>query len=218
MSEKEENAALVPKPTTGDVAHTLAKAALSSVPGVGGAAAELFEFLLAPPLSKRRDEWMQSIAERLNAVETNLETLRGDAAFVTTMVQATQIAIRNHQGEKLEALRNAVTNSAIRRAPDDDVRAMFLSLVDAFTPTHLRILKFFQNRSSIEPTVLQQFRDQRGVTDQIVIELASRGLVGDPRPYVARSRDSSEALVTLDWKLTKLGHEFVDFISASRNC
>jgi hypothetical protein len=55
-------------------------------------------------------------------------------------MHATQAAIRNHQKEKLEALRNAVLNSAEKNALDEDIKLMFVSLIDTFTPWHLRIL------------------------------------------------------------------------------
>ncbi|HTS57938.1 MAG TPA: hypothetical protein VMH03_10335, partial [Terriglobales bacterium] len=47
-----------------------------------------------------------------------------------TVLQATQIALRTHQEEKLEALRNAVVNSTSGQVLEDDVRAVFLNLVD----------------------------------------------------------------------------------------
>ena len=196
------------------MAHAVVKGALSGVPIVGGLAAELFAVVLAPPLSKRRDEWFESVAERLRAVEAKLESLGEDPAFVTTMMHATHIAFRSHQEEKLEALRNAVVNSAIGKAPQDDLQAIFLNLIDAFTPTHLRILKYFQNRGSLDPSAIQGLRDARAVTDVMVNDLARDGLIEDHRPYAARGRDSGESLLISDWTLSKLGSQFIDFISS----
>lgn len=213
MSKEEKPT--IPKRTLGDVAHALVKGGLSGIPIAGGLASELFELVLAPPLSKRRDEWMESVAKRLQDVEANVASMRNDPAFVTTALQATQIALRTHQEEKLEALRNAVVNSAIGTAPQDDLRAIFLNLVDAFTPTHLRILKYFQNRGSLDSSAIQHLRDTRAVTDMMVNELARDGLIEDQRPYAARGRDSGESLLISDWTLSKLGAQFVEFISSS---
>lgn len=204
-----------PKRTPGDVAHALVKGGLSGIPIAGGLAAEFFELVLAPPLSKRRDEWMESVAKRLQDVEANVDSMRNDPAFVTTALQATQIALRTHQEEKLEALRSAVVNSAIGTAPQDDLRAVFLNLVDAFTPTHLQILKFFQNRGSLDSATLQRLRDARAVADVMVNELARGGLIEDPRPYAARGRDGGEPLVTVGWTVSNLGAQFIGFISSS---
>lgn len=200
----------------GDVAHALVKGGLSGIPIAGGLAAELFDLVLAPPLSKRRDAWMESIARRLESVEAKVDSMRDDPAFVTTLLQATQIALRSHQEEKLEALRNAVVNSAMGAGPEDDLRAIFLNLIDAFTPTHLRILKFFQNRGSLDSSTFQRLRDMRAVTDLIVTELARNSLIEDPRPYAARGRDSGDSLLTVSWTPTKLGDQFVEFISSRR--
>ena len=157
---------------------------------------------------------MESVAKRLEGVEANVNSMRNDPAFVTTALQATQIALRTHQKEKLEALRNAVVNSAIGIAPHDDLRAIFLNLVDAFTPTHLRILRYFQNRGSLDSSAIQRLRDARAVTDLMVNELARDGLLEDHRPYAARGRDSGESLLIADWTLSKLGSQFIEFISS----
>lgn len=204
----------MPERTAGDVVHALVKGGLSVIPIAGGLASELFELVLAPPLSKRRDAWLESVARRLEAVGAKVDSLGDDAAFVTTMLHATHIALRTHQEEKLEALRNAVVNSAIGTGPEDDIRAIFLNLVDGFTPTHLRILSFFQNRNSLDSAAFERLRDARAVTDLMVNELARGGLIEDTRPYVARGRDTGDSLLTLNWTLTKLGTRFLTFVSS----
>lgn len=212
MSDDKEKIT-VPERTGGDVAHAVVKGSLSGIPFAGGLAAELFELALASPLSKRRDEWMESVAKRLAGIESKVDSLRDNPVFITTLVQASQIALRSHQEEKLNALRNAVANSASGTAPQDDLQAVFLNLVDRFTPTHLRILKYFQNRTSLDSVSLQRLRDARAVTDVIVNELARYGLIEDHRPYAARGRDSGESLLFSDWALSKLGSQFIEFIS-----
>ena len=157
---------------------------------------------------------MESVAKRLEDVEANVDSMRNDPAFVTTTLHATQIALRTHQEEKLEALRNSVVNSAIGTAPEDDVQAIFLNLVDAFTPTHLQILKYFKNRGSLDSSAIQRLRDARAVTDVMVNELARNGLIEDNRPYAARGRDSGDSLLISDWTLSKLGSQFIEFISS----
>ncbi len=74
-----------------------------------------------------------------------MEDLSENEAFVTMVLQATQVAVRNHQEEKLEALRNAVLNSALPNAPDDDIQLIFLNLVDGLTTWHLRVLALFNS-------------------------------------------------------------------------
>ncbi|NER07865.1 MAG: hypothetical protein F6K17_37605, partial [Okeania sp. SIO3C4] len=45
------------------------------------------------------------------------------------------------QQEKLEALRNAILNSAIPNSLKDDIQAIFLKWIDEFTVSHIRLLK-----------------------------------------------------------------------------
>jgi hypothetical protein len=50
-----------------------------------------------------------------------------------------------HQEEKLAALRNAVLNSALPGAPDADMQAILLGLVDRLTSSHLRFLTMWDD-------------------------------------------------------------------------
>lgn len=136
-----------PKLETKDVAYKAGKAVLSLIPGIGGAAAEIFSTIIVPPLSKRRDEWIESIAEGLRELVEKvegfkIEELAKNDIFITTVMHAYQMAIRNHQKEKLEALRNAILNSALPNPPEEDLQLMFLNFVDLFTTWHFRILMF----------------------------------------------------------------------------
>ena len=51
---------------------------------------------------------------------------------MSVVLQATQAALRTHQAEKLEALRNAVLNVAAGKGPSDDMQMVFLSFIDSF--------------------------------------------------------------------------------------
>src|SRR5687767_10257092 len=93
-----------PAATARDVAHSVVRALVSEVPG-GAAAVELVNSVLAPPLERRRNEWMERVAEVLRTLQrehgSNLEELRTNAAFVDTVLQATQISLRTSQQAKL---------------------------------------------------------------------------------------------------------------------
>src|SRR2546428_6257956 len=120
------NAQLIrPAHQGGDVAHAAVKAALSAIPGVGGPAAELFQLIIQLPIEKRRDAFLASLAERLFRLEAQglkVSALKDRPEFVTAFLQATQVALRTHEAEKLEALRNAVENVARGQSPDDVLR------------------------------------------------------------------------------------------------
>lgn len=142
-----------PKAGKDDVAHTIARAGLSMIPVVGGAAKELFTAIVTPPLVKRRDEWIESIGRKLNELEERvqgfrIENLSQNEVFITTVTYATTIAVRSHQEEKIEALRNAVLNSALPSAPNEDLQYMFLDFVDILLPWHMKFLKFLDDTHS----------------------------------------------------------------------
>jgi hypothetical protein len=138
-----------PKEGLADYGHAAARAVIASIPVVGGAAVELFDLIIAPPIVKRRNEFMEGLAQKLNELASNrgirLEELKDNPAFIDTVLQATQAAIRTHQDEKREALRNAVLNSALPDSPDASTQLMFISMIDRFTEWHLRILDLFRD-------------------------------------------------------------------------
>ena len=222
------------KPGAGDVAHTIAKAGISSIPVVGGAAAEIFSAIMMPPLSKRRDKWIESIDKGLKKLKEEfdglrLEELSQNDMFVTTVMHASQAAIRNHQEEKLEALRNAVLNAALPNPPEEDIQLMFLNFVDTFTPWHLRMLKFFEDPQAwgqkkgisypnwsmgggpvavLEHT-FPELQGRREFYDQLVKDLFSRGLMTTDSLHTMMPEQGMFASRT-----TAMGKQFMKFITS----
>lgn len=224
-----------PKPTKGDVAHKAAKIVLSGIPFAGGPVAELFNAVIIPPLEKRRNEWLESLYEGLKELEEKVEgfkivNLKDNEMFITTVMHATQVAVRNHQKEKLEALRAAVLNSITPNAPEEDLQLMFLNWVDELIPWHLRILKFFDspetwvNKSDItipdweeaSPErvffhVFPKLKDQRTFFDLLIQELADlKELLLEDK---LRSPMKKMAYLRIS-HTTNLGKQFIQFITS----
>jgi len=132
---------------TEDKVHRLVRVALSAVPIAGGAAVELFNTLIMPPVEKRREKWIKevsvAIAHLLNEKRVTWDQLINNDLFFSTLVHASAEALKNHQSEKLAALRAAVINSALGSGLADDEEAMFLNLVGALTPSHIIVLRLF---------------------------------------------------------------------------
>lgn len=223
-----------PKRSVGDVTHALAKAGFAGIPIIGGSAAEIFSLILVEPLSKRRDEWIESIAEDLRRLEEKveefkIEDLAHNNTFITLVSHATQAAIRNHQKEKLEALRNAILNAALPNAPEEDLQLMFLHHIDSFTPWHLAILKFFDNPkewgllheisfsggsfggspSQILEDAFQELKGKREQYDLFVKDLYSRGLMNTDSLHTMMSESGVFASRTAN-----LGSQFLSFITS----
>ena len=138
----------IPQADSADKIHIAGKALISAVPWIGGPAAEIFAAVITQPLSKRKDEWILSIATGLISLKEkvdgfSIESLSQDENFVTTVMHASQVAVRNHHKEKLKALRNAVLNAATTSSKEDNLNLMFIRYIDELTPHHFRVLKFF---------------------------------------------------------------------------
>lgn len=223
----------VPTATLKDKLHTLAKAGISAIPVVGGSATELFNVIIAPPLETRRVTWMNDVAEHLQELEERenlkLEDLKDNETFITTVMQASQAAIRNHQTEKREALRNAVLNAALPHAPDESLQQHFINQVDTFTFWHIRLLDLFQDpqawfqrnevelpkftiSSSLEQlitTAWPELENRYDFLNVVVNELEARGLCSG-----GGLRTMMTAQGAYQKRTTEMGDMFLNFIKA----
>lgn len=221
------------KPTKSDVGHAITKGALSTIPLVGGSAAEIFSLILEAPISKRRDEFIISIYEELQSIsekveEFNIEELVENEIFITSLTHALPIAVKNHQIEKITALKNVVLNSTLPNAPDEDKQLMFLDFIDSFTSWHLKILLLFDDPeeyasqndinfpnwssgqlSGVVRHVFPELNGKREFYTQIFKDLYNHGLLNT-------SDDSFNTIMTghgmLSPRTTELGSEFLIFI------
>lgn len=222
-----------PKLGASDIAHKIVKAGLSAMPLAGGPAAELFNAIITPPLARRRDKWIESIAEGLKQLEEKvegfkIESLSENEMFITTVMHATQSAIRNHQEEKLEALRNAVLNATAPNPPEEDLQMMFLNWVDELTPWYLRILKFFDDpkgwaeKRGIKLTErpmgapahaledgFPELRGKRDFYDPIIKDLYSKDLMGLESLHISMTGHGIYASRTTD-----RAKQFIQFITS----
>jgi hypothetical protein len=220
------------RPSAGDIAHTAAKAGLSLIPWVGGSAAEIFAAIVTPPLQKRRDMWIEDLAKELADIresrpELHIDDLLGSDQFITATLHATQTALKNHQKEKLEALKNSVLNVAIGTSLDEDVQMVFLRYIDELTPWHLRILAYFQDpagwlkeHSVTMPNLMMggitegvfrafpELKKEGDLYQQIVTDLKTRGLL------VQFSDATMSMQGILAGRTSELGRRFMAFIQS----
>ena len=220
-----------PRKTIGDGLHTTVRALMAAVTFIGSPAEKLFTELVAPPIVRRRDEWVEKIALCLlqmeNEGQVKIENLLENDLFQTTLLNATQLAIRNHQLEKKEALQNAVLNTALQKSPDEGLQLMFLAFIDVFTPTHIRILKFFENpqewaqknnitfpnpSSGTAADALNYAYPKLGkeLTDAVVKDLSDRGLMYGGNMHGGRHQEGRMMV----GRTTAMGKKFLKFISS----
>jgi len=140
----------LPEVAKEDKTHLKVRMLLATIPPLGGPALELFNEILPPPIEKRKREWMNSVAEALDEIFERLdglsmESLQENPQFVSIITQATLLAMRNHNSEKIEALKNAVLNTAQGIDIDEYSQIIYVNSLETMTPLHLKILKYFNN-------------------------------------------------------------------------
>jgi len=230
-----------PKKSFGDhlltgakIAATVSAPTLSQMTGIPGIS-EAFESLfsvITPPLERRRAEWMISVYKKLIELEERIDgfsfkTLSEKPFFVDAFMQAFQIAMRNHHEEKLEALRNAVVNTAKPTFPEESLYLTFLNLVDILTPSHLKVLLIVHERElgikdqrldtrmmavSLLQKVLSDYQELRGdhsFAKLIIRELTDRDLILSTNSPDIYFKDGN----TYESYTTEFGKKFVHFIS-----
>jgi len=222
------------KKSAGDFAREVGRAVVSIVPAAGGPLQVVFENFFASPIERRKEAWLQQLAGVVKEVEGRVaeltpEKLAENDAFVTVAMQASQIALRNHQQAKLEALRNAVLNAALPNPPQEDEQMIFLRLIDQLTPWHLTVLslldspvRWMERNGVVNPgwgmggasTVLEHclpdLRGQRDTYDQIVRELQSDGLIGQGQFLHVTMTGGG----MVESRTTDRGKRFIRFITA----
>ena len=107
-----------------DLAREVGKAIVSAIPAASGPLQVIFENVFSAPIEKRKQAWLEQLADVVTEVQKRVEgltpeKLAANEAFITVTMQASQVAIRNHQQEKSQALRNAILNSVLRRPKED---------------------------------------------------------------------------------------------------
>jgi len=221
----------VPPATVGDQLHAIARAGIGSVPVVGSAGVELFAQIIAPPLERRRAEWMEEVGDALRSLEDQRritpEALSADEEFVDTVVQASQAATRTGEKEKRLALRNAVLNTALSQAPIASKRQLFLRFVDDLPVWSLRMLRLFADplqwyqengrqprqfvlSSSLEAVLHHAFpelQSEEALCNQLMKGLYNEGLIGTGSLRVMMSADGA-----YQQHATELGNELLKFI------
>jgi|SRR5208283_1732355 len=228
---KEEDKFTPPKSNWEDNAHLVARAGISCIPIAGGPALEIFSAIVSPSLEKRRQKWMEDVAESLRKLEAeksiSLEDLQTNEQFITIVMQASQSAIRNHQQEKLSALRNAILNSALPNPPEESLQVMFLNFIDTFTVWHFKILELFQDPKAWADKHNHTFQRYNSAPLLMMIESAFPELENRKEFYDQIWRDlAGKGLVNLDTlnmtileggllapRISDLGNQFLKFIT-----
>ena len=177
---------------------------------------------------------MNEIAEKLNVLEENnkidFQELQNNEQFIDVVIQATTLALKTSEREKIKAFQNAVLNTASGDSPDKTIRQIFLNQLDGFTTLHFKILKFidsprlwFQNAKmttpecrggSISSVIQEAFPElikQDELLDLIWNDLHKAGFHKTSGIKTIMTGDS-----VLSERTTSFGKQFIKFITNDR--
>lgn len=220
-----------PQPTEVDAIQGGARAALAAIPLIGGTVTEVLSMVLAPSVNRRRDEWFKELADGLDQLEAKVEgfkveNLVGNEVFVSGVIQATRAAAATHQQEKREYLRNILLKIAIGKGPGEELQHVFISAIDTFTASHVKVLDVLWNAagnltqrglwSASSPhgihdygkaikTLHPELADQDNLLRYIMADLHNWGLTNLSKPEDAFPQGGSQAI-------TNMGVEFLTFV------
>lgn len=173
-------------------------------------------------------EGLEELQNKVNSF--NIETLCENDLFISILNRASQLAISNHQEDKLNALRNAIMNTALDITIDENEQMMFLNLVNSMTPWHLRLIYYFENPekrykgkdmkpidylmgSPITPLLdfYAELKGKESFVNLIVKDLYSNGLFSTENLNATMTSSGMYAS-----RLTEYGKRFLQFISSPK--
>ena len=178
---------------------------------------------------------MAQVSDAINTLQSRagltVEALASNEAFISLLCQATPIALRHHQQEKLVCLKNALISVGSPEFTDEDLAFQFLRYIDELTVSHLSVLRViwedegaFKNVKSMQhafklldpvapnvlsPLVLRTFLrdlDVRGLVNASDLE----DLPGfeSKAVYIASEQSDRHPL-----RLTEIGKTFLKFVA-----
>ena len=171
--------------------YGVAKLTLGAIPGLGPAAQELLEKVVGNPLRRRQEAWFASLAAALADLADRVEgfdpdALAQDEVFVSTVARATQLALAAHGQGRREALRNIVRNAAGPVRLDEALLGTFLSYVERFSESHLKLLALLGDPMADPAYALHA----RGVS----LGGSVHGVIQSAHPDLAQSSDILDRL------------------------
>lgn len=211
----------------------LLKGAVSAIPIAGGVIAEVGNLYLNP-LEKRKQRWMEEVSRAIEEIHERFcrlpESLESDEAFVSVLYQATMLALKNHQREKLAALSNALVSAADPERISEDLMYQFLRYIDDLSVTHLQMLAGLEKHAGqigrleqLEQVyakflVLTGLSPDRAMFRSFLHDLDSRFLIriGDLDDFPEYASKESYLLLnsseTRHLEVTDLGRKFLSFV------
>ena len=226
---------VISKDDVNDAALATIKGAASATPFVGGLLSEYIGLAQQKIADKRMSEWKQMVEDKLEKLFSQFDTLTESEFFYSCVQITTVSAMRAYQKEKRQLFANALYNSAILNL-DQDKKLHFLSLLDRYTLTGIKLLKYYsenhyhaedyiKHSGMITTTILP------GTENPIKSILENNPDFNNDSEYVSSLSEqlAGDSLISqIDFKMpespqrtkrkrtTKFGDDFLEFILSSK--
>lgn len=201
------------------LAITGAQIATSALPNpIGAIFSTLLGDLKDNIYQRRLEKWQSIIVERINKIDNDIEGLVNSEQFATAILKTSQLAVQTQSDEKMKVLSNALFNSYWSNIEEDKM-TIFLHLVDKYTCTHIRVLKFLHDEYNgrlygtvLHATVMVTIKMGLNDLDSSYLKKILNDLQNDY--LVERFNENAQANLFSSGKdlVTKLGNEFYNFI------
>lgn len=217
----------VEKTTIADIAETSTAAALSLIPGVG----ELFNRLVMPFAERRRNDWIESIENRLKELQSKYpdidKLLTDNEKAISAILYASPLALKTNNHTKLTALQNIIINTILEPNYEEYKIQMFLRFVDDFSELHILLLKFLNEPGlfykpkdtcftysiasySLESLFLKQYKGFDSSSVKSALNYLSTNYLIDCEITTFSTVMTTDALLIS--RTTNLGKDFIEFI------
>lgn len=211
------------KLTRGDFENAIAKAGYSAVPLFGGAMAEFYSLTVQSPLEDRRIKWLNNLYDSMIKLSNEIESfkpkeLSKNENFVSAILQATDVAIKVHNQEKIKSLKNAVLNSVVSKINSDE-QSLFIQRIDSMTPAHLDTLMQFDKDGPLSGGLRSDTSEVTGSTFSLVgfPQYEANVILNDLDNwgFFQKTYSAYEYKKNLNvlMRLSKQGKRFLEFIS-----
>jgi len=206
----------------------IALKATNIIPVIGPYSEIVLRFFI-DPIQDRQKKYNMVVAEAIGELDKKFkilpDTLLSNEKFISCLYQATLIAIKNHQDEKLKMLKNALVSTVISNV-QDDLNMHFFKMIDELNVTQFHILKWMSmNCEMIEKSdklmdLYDIFKEDEIMIEPLVFRLYVYDLEKKGLITLGNISDYDEYSVTVvSWdnnsqkaELTPIGDQFLRFI------
>lgn len=224
-------------PTANDLAYAVGASITGKVPVAG----EIFNLIFTDPATKRRDDWIESLENRIITLENKypniIETIKTSQLVISATFYACSMALKTTNKEKLEAFQNIILNVALKPNYEEYKIQMFLSIIDSCTEWHIRLLQYFSDPKeavlSHNPNfklgslrriltmspfweIYPESKSNSSYLTVIMNDLHNKGLINVDGKYLLLSYDRNDTLLKFGYpyrtQTTDFGNELLSFI------